>query len=135
MAGSCFRWFVARYGLQPDSKAGDSTSTNPIPSPSSDHGDYSFTVSWNANHETSVNSSGGGYRVYYSKTSPVNTQGQNFVDVPFKKAPLAPTSATVNFVSAGTYYVRVIARSNTVSAGSISPDSQEISVTVPANEN
>jgi hypothetical protein len=127
---------LSSTACNPISKAGDVAGAGPvpIPSPSADHGDYSIAVSWNANHETAVNASGGGYRVYYSKTSPVNTGGSGYAGVPYTSGPLAPNSVTLYGLTAGTYYLRVVAYSKLSAPGSSSsssPDSQEISITVP----
>lgn len=71
----------------------------------------SITISWDANNESSVNQSGGGYRVYYSTTSGFNITdaGVIMVDVPYAAGPV--TSVTIDLDS-GTYYFKVVAYGN-----------------------
>lgn len=69
-------------------------------------------ISWNANPETAVNQSGGGYKVYYSSNSVFNISdsGVTEIDVPYSSGATTPTSTQVQFL-AGTYYIRIIAYS------------------------
>lgn len=69
-------------------------------------------ISWNSNPETSVNQSGGGYKVYYSSNSEFNISdgGVTEIDVPYSSGATAPTSTQVQFLP-GTYYIRIIAYS------------------------
>jgi len=57
---------------------------SPAPSPvvNCSGGPYSILVSWTANREKAVNITGGGYLVYYSTSSPVNTSTASSVTVP-----------------------------------------------------
>jgi hypothetical protein len=75
-------------------------------------------VSWDANHETAVNSTGGGYTVYYSTSSGFNIGdgGVTSIDVPYVSGPTAPISTTVDLLS-GTYYFRVQGYSTLTPAG------------------
>lgn len=69
-----------------------------------------ITIKWNANHETLVNTSGGGFRVYYSKSpgfSP-NDPGVWMKDVQYVSGPQSPTSTTLTLEN-GTWYIRVCA--------------------------
>jgi hypothetical protein len=50
-----------------------------------------LVVNWDANHETGVNSPGGGYRVYYAFSPSVNTSTASFLDVPYVSGSQAPT--------------------------------------------
>lgn len=70
-------------------------------------------VTWEANRESSVNSSGGGYKVYYSTQTGFNplTDG-SVINVPYTGDALTPNMALISDVPAGTYYVRVMAYSN-----------------------
>jgi hypothetical protein len=94
------------------------------------------TVSWNANRETAVNTTGGGYKVYYSTTSgfDISDAGVGVVDVPFVAPPATPTSVSLQLVS-GQYYFRVVAYSGLVapwgSGGSTSAPSAQIALLVP----
>lgn len=85
-------------------------------------------ISWDANREFSVNSPGGGYRVYYSTNPGFDISTANIVDVPFVSGPTAPTSIVIP-LSSGTYYIKVVAYSTLNSAGS--QPSQESSIDVP----
>lgn len=69
-------------------------------------------ISWNANPETAVNQSGGGYKVYYSSNSGFNISdgGVTEIDVPYSSGATAPTLTQVQFLP-GTYYIRIIAYS------------------------
>lgn len=92
-------------------------------------------VSWAANRETAVNSSGGGYKVYFSKIPGLDVAYASSVDVPFTSGPTAPTSTTLRNLSSGTYFVKVVAYSALTppggNRGSTSAPSAEISVLIP----
>lgn len=88
----------------------------------------SALVSWSPNRELSVNSPGGGYRVYYSTTPGFDISTANIVDVPFVSGPAAPTSIVIP-LSSGIYYIKVVAYSTLNSAGS--QPSQESLIYVP----
>ena len=66
-----------------------------------------MTVSWNANHEKSVNAPGGGYYVYYANAPGVNTQTASMIQVPYVSGTQAPTSIQLSNLAPGTYYFRV----------------------------
>jgi hypothetical protein len=93
-------------------------------------------ISWNANLETAVNVSGGGYKVYYSASSgfDITDGGVSVVDVPFVAPPAAPTSISLQLPT-GQYYFRVVAYSVLTppwgSNGSTSVPSAQISLLVP----
>lgn len=106
-----------------------SPSGTPAPSPNpSGSPTYSVQVSWTPNHESAVNKAQGGYRVYYASAPSVNTSSAPFVNVPYTSGALAPTSANLSGLLAGTYYFRVVAYSALNNKG---PDSVETSVSVP----
>lgn len=67
-----------------------------------------INISWTANKEADVNSSGGGYKIYYSKTSSfkITDSGVSVIDVPYTS-----TSTTTPVLSKGTWYFRVVAYS------------------------
>lgn len=94
------------------------------------------TVSWNANRETAVNTTGGGYKVYYSTSSgfAITDAGVSVVNVPFVVPPMAPTSINLQ-LRTGKYYFRVVAYSALTapweSGGSTSAPSTQISLVVP----
>ncbi|MEJ2060686.1 MAG: hypothetical protein P8Y64_09405 [Gammaproteobacteria bacterium] len=93
-------------------------------------------VSWTASHESAVNTTGGGYIVYYSQTAGFSPGGSGVqsVNVPYVSGTLAPTSTTIN-LAGGTWYFQVEAYSALNppggSSGSQSSPSAEISVKVP----
>lgn len=91
-------------------------------------GDKTITVSWTANREKAVNSSGGGYRVYYSTTSNFSTASASYVNAPYVSGVSAPTTADITGLSSGTYYIKVNAYSSLNTAGNTST---QISVSVP----
>ncbi|OHD70466.1 MAG: hypothetical protein A2W19_08740 [Spirochaetes bacterium RBG_16_49_21] len=70
-------------------------------------------ISWNANREKAVNSSGGGYRLYYSKNShfQISDADVQMIDVPYVSGSTAPTSKSVNF-GEGNWYIRIVAYSS-----------------------
>jgi hypothetical protein len=88
---------------------------------------HDVTISWAANHETGVNSAGGGYRVAIS--------GHPAIDVPYVSGPTAPTSAPPITLQTGTYTVTVTAfaalDTQGLASGSVSAASQPLTVNVP----
>lgn len=98
------------------------SSPTPSPSPGSSPSPGKVSVSWNANHEKAVNSAGGGYRVYYSTTSTVNS-ATPFMNVPWVTGD-APTSATLTGLTSGSlYYISVVAYSTINPTGSTAAQS------------
>lgn len=85
-------------------------------------------ISWDANRETAVNRVGGGYRVYYSRTSGFDISGATFVDVPYSTGATAPTTANLT-LSSGDNFIKVIAYSDLNPSGSAT--SSEIEISVP----
>ena len=96
----------------------------------------SIQISWNPNPETAVNRSGGGYRVYYSTISGFNPGdgGVTEIDVPYSSGVSAPTSALINYVNPGTYYIRISAYSALnapgTSGGSTSTATSQFTLTI-----
>ena len=91
-------------------------------------------VSWAANLEKSVNTTGGGYVVAYSQNPSAGYSEADKVTVPYVSGPTAPVSATIN-IPPGTYYIKIYAFSalnppNT-NAGSLSNASVASIITVP----
>jgi hypothetical protein len=88
--------------------------------------DHLVTLSWGANHETGVNSAGGGYKVSIS--------GQSPIDVPYASGAGAQTSTTTR-LPPGTYTVTALAYARLDaqggSSGSASAPSQTVTFTVP----
>ena len=70
-------------------------------------------VSWNANREAAVNTSGGGYRVYYATTAglALTDPAVTKVDVPYLSGSTAPRSTTLSVESGHVYHFRVTAYS------------------------
>ncbi len=89
---------------------------------------HSVTLTWMPNHETGVNSLGGGYHVLIS--------GKPTIDVPFVSGPAAPIS-TVTTLQTGTYtvtvsaYAALDAQGGLTGSGSVSAPSQSLTVNVP----
>jgi len=89
----------------------------------------SVTLSWQANHESAVNRSGGGYRVYYSGTPGFALTSVQPINVPWTSGAHTPTSTTVTLASNTNYYVKVVAYSALNPTGSA--PSTEYSFFVP----
>jgi hypothetical protein len=87
---------------------------------------HDVTLSWTPNHESGVNSTGGGYQVAIS--------GQPTINVPYTSGPTAPTSTTVS-LQTGTYTVTVRAYAALDAqggiTGSLSAPTAPITVNVP----
>lgn len=99
-------------------------------------GPNSVQVSWAANRETAVNSPGGGYRVYYSRTPNFDVASAEFTDVPYDPGlGTTPTSVVIDDLPSGTIYFKVVAYSALnrpgASGGSTSEPSQQAQVTLP----
>lgn len=78
-------------------------------------------VAWSPNRETAVNTTGGGYKVYYSSTDPlVPVLTSSVVNVPYVSGALAPTTTELTSLTSGTYYVKVVAYSARNTTGSTS---------------
>jgi len=80
------------------------------------------TISWDANREKNVNTTGGGYIVYYSQTKNFDISTADSVEVTYEENKL---SAEVELLSGSTYYVKVAAYSNLDGAEYISKPSTE----------
>lgn len=99
-------------------------------------GGPAITVTWNANRETAVNTSGGGYIVYFSASTGFNPGDANVCSqaVPYVSGATAPTTTTIDPPS-GTWYVRVAATSSLNAPGSTggseSTASSQTTVVVP----
>lgn len=87
---------------------------------------HTVTISWAANREAAVNTTGGGYKVAIS--------GQPMIDVPYVSGPTTPTTATATLMS-GSYSVTVTAYSALIppagGTGSTSLPSSAFSFSVP----
>lgn len=95
--------------------------------------DTDLTFNWDANKEKSVNRSGGGYRVYYSKTPGFNIgSADRTKDVPYVSGSLSPTSTTLTFTSSdtGTWYLKVVAYGLINGTEYTNIPSGEISITI-----
>ncbi|MEA9358559.1 hypothetical protein SHI21_20145 [Bacteriovorax sp. PP10] len=95
----------------------------------------SVQISWNANREKAVNKTGGGYRIYYSRTSGIDPASASYYDVPYVAGPTAPVTKTLSNLLIGTTYFKVSAYSNLNAPGStsgtMSDTSTEFSITLP----
>ena len=105
-------------------------SENP-PGSNPSNSNHNITVSWQPNKETLVNTSGGGYKVYYCQRSGFNlTDTDVYVqDVPYISDTQAPTSTTLQ-LSSGQWYIKLVAYFSSY-GGSFSTPSIEKSITVP----
>lgn len=76
-------------------------------------GPKDFRLTWNANREEAVNTTGGGYRVYYSTRADFNIGDPDVisVDAPYASGDYSPTSLTVN-LNNGTWYFLIEAYSS-----------------------
>ena len=112
---------------------GGGGSSSPPPAPPTVSQNKNVLISWSANNEIKVNTTGGGYRVYVSATANFNIgdAGVAVVNMPYVSGAAAPTSTTV-LLASGTYYTKVLAYS-VFPAGqnNTSALSSEISVSVP----
>ncbi|MGZ3694575.1 MAG: hypothetical protein ACXWQO_10370, partial [Bdellovibrionota bacterium] len=88
---------------------------------------HNVVISWTANRETAVNTTGGGYNVYYSTANGFTVPGGTAVNVPYVSGSSAPTSTLVQLIP-GTYYVRVAAYST---LNTLSGASTQLTITVP----
>lgn len=84
-------------------------------------------LTWTANREKAVNTTGGGYKVYYSQSAGFSIPGGNAIDVPYSSGASAPTTTTVR-LSPGVYYFRVAAYS---AMKPLSSGSTQLTVTIP----
>jgi hypothetical protein len=82
---------------------------------------------WTANREAAVNTTGGGYKVYYSQAAGFSIPVADVLDVPYASGSAAPTTASVT-LSPGVYYFRVAAYS---ALNSLSNGSSQLTVTIP----
>lgn len=122
LASALAVWLIALSGCS----GGDSASA-PAPSNAMTVAG-TVAVSWTANRERAVNAPGGGYRVYYSGAAGFDVANADFVDVPYVSGTTAPT-ATALPLSAGTFFIKVVAYS-ALNPGGSAP-SAEVAVTVP----
>ncbi|MBY0415530.1 MAG: hypothetical protein K2Q18_15260 [Bdellovibrionales bacterium] len=95
----------------------------------------SVEIAWTANKEKAVNTTGGGYKIYYSKTTPVDITTSSFVDVPYVSGASAPVTKIISTLTAGMTYFKVVAYSALnapgTSTGSKSLPSTQFSVSLP----
>ena len=80
-------------------------------------GTRSVLVSWTPNREVAVNRTGGGYRVYASRTAGTSLESASVQDVPYTAGATAPTSAVL-LLPTGNNYIRVVAYSALNPSGS-----------------
>lgn len=77
-----------------------------------------------------MNSSGGGYRVYYSRQPAVEIASASVINVPYVSGPAAPTSVRIEGLDPGMLYVRVVSYTSW-GDGAQSASSTPISINVP----
>jgi len=94
-------------------------------------------VSWDANRDAAVNTSGGGYRVYYATTAglALTDPAVTMADVPYISGLAAPLSTILSVTSGNVYYFRVAAYSalnrSGQTGGTESQPSSRFSLNVP----
>lgn len=89
------------------------------------------TVSWDANAESAVNTTGGGYILYYSQTSGFDVSTAQSTNVPYVSGSTAPTTVTL-MLSTGTWYLRLSAYGLSKGATITSTPCAQVSVNVGA---
>jgi len=95
--------------------------------------DTDLTFTWAPNREKSVNSSNGGYRIYYSKTQGFSIgSAERTKDVEYDSGSTSPTSTTLtfSFADAGTWYLRIVAYGQINGTEYTNNPSDEISITI-----
>jgi len=99
--------------------------------PGGDGGTSSITVSWDSNNETLVNSPGGGYRVYYSRSSGFlwNDPVVFMKEVPYVSGPQAPTSTEL-LLENDRWDIRIVAYID-LNGECVSLPSKKISINLP----
>ena len=91
------------------------------------------TVTWTANREKAVNTTGGGYTIYYCMSSGFNIgdPGVASINVQYTSGPSTPTTKSVSLPSgSGTWYFKIKAYS-ALNSGSFSELSSQQSVSIP----
>ncbi|MFL5815659.1 MAG: hypothetical protein ACJ763_18970 [Bdellovibrionia bacterium] len=123
------------FTTSPSTSNSSGSPSSPSPPSNCSGGPYNILVSWTANREKAVNTTGGGYKVYYSTSTPVNTSSASNVDVPYVSGSSTPSSRLITGLTCGTWHFRVVAYSALHPSGSLvasrSADSSEVTVTVP----
>ncbi len=106
-------WLMASLSLI-TACGGGSTTDEPLPGTSPTLPvitQANVTINWDANREVAVNSLNGGYRLFYSTSSPV-TVNDIMIDVPFNvNIQRSPTSTSIVLDTGATYYFAVQAYS------------------------
>lgn len=109
--------------------SGENVVCSGVTSPYEYLGANQIDLSWDPNRERAVNSVGGGYRVYYGVSTPLDTSTASSLDVPYVSGNQAPTTTVLPGVVKGTYYF-IIEAYSPVGGETISPQSDEVSVVV-----
>jgi subtilase family serine protease len=90
------------------------------PKPIAGNSPKDVLVRWTANRESTVNTTGGGYQVHYSRTNNFAIPSTTFVTVPYVSGVAAPTQTTLSQLAPGTYYLRVVPFSAQTATGNAS---------------
>lgn len=88
------------------------------------------TVTWDANVETAVNTTGGGYKLYYSQTSGFDAGNAVSVDIPYVSGTTTPTTTRLSLASGTVWYFKVQAYGLVDSALKESPLSPQFALDV-----
>lgn len=102
-----------------------------IGSSGGNNGNSTISITWDANHETRVNNSGGGYRVYHSRSPGFSLDDPDafMKEVPFVSGSQAPTTTTLTLEN-GTWYIKIVAFMD-LNGESVSLPSEQKSITLP----
>lgn len=87
------------------------------------------TLSWAANREKDVNTTGGGYRIYHSTTANFSLSSVTPIDLPYAAGTGAPRTYTFSKLSPGTHYFKIVAYS-ALGGGSTS-EATQVTYTIP----
>ena len=94
----------------------------------SDADKKSITISWDANRESAVNTTGGGYHVHYSKIQDFDISKSRHKDVPYVSGNWAPVSTKLR-LHPGTWYFKIVAYSS-LGDGFVSEPSDQKTITI-----
>ncbi|MFV1984431.1 MAG: hypothetical protein ACC657_12895 [Thiohalomonadales bacterium] len=106
-----FELFVISFIFSLISCTSEESTTSNTTTPNPVAVNATASINWVKNREIAVNSVNGGYRVYYSSSTPVTTTN-SFVDVPYSQVTkTTPVTANINIKTTGKYYFAVQAYS------------------------
>ena len=88
-----------------------------------------YLISWTASNESSVNTTGGGYKIYYSQTSGfgIADSGVSLSTVNYSSSSSTTDRSATLALTQGTWYVKVVGFN---SIGGVSSPSDQITIVV-----